>query len=93
MSFAGTPPTAHSGSTSFVTTAPAATVDPRPIRTPGRTIAPAPIQQSSSMTIGKAKEVPKASWRAFHWLSCVPVQMQTSGPMRTRSPMVTGALS
>ena len=40
--FAGTPPTTVNGATSAVTTAPAATTAPRPIVTPGNTIAPAP---------------------------------------------------
>ena len=43
ISFAGTPPTTVLASTSFVTTAPAATTAPSPMVTPGRTVALAPI--------------------------------------------------
>ncbi len=45
MSRAGTPPTTVFGSTSFDTTAPAATIAFSPTVTPGRMVAPAPIQQ------------------------------------------------
>ena len=43
ISLAGTPPTIVFGSTSFVTTAPAATTAPSPIVTPARTVALAPL--------------------------------------------------
>ncbi len=48
---AGTPATTVMGSTSSVTTEPAATTDPEPIDTPARTMQPAPSQQSSPITI------------------------------------------
>ena len=48
---AGTPPTMEYGSTSFVTTACAATIDPRPIRTPAMITARYPTQTSSSITV------------------------------------------
>ncbi|KAK8024375.1 hypothetical protein PG993_012441 [Apiospora rasikravindrae] len=59
--YLGTPPTRQYGSTSLPTTALAATVEPRPTRTPGKTKARAPIQLSFSVRIGRAKDVPLAS--------------------------------
>src|SRR5579871_540290 len=50
---AGTPPTMVSGATSRVTTAPAAITAPRPIVTPGMTIAPAPIHTWSWIVTGR----------------------------------------
>jgi hypothetical protein len=52
MTRAGTPPTRVQGSTSRVTTACAATTDPRPTLTPGKMIPLVAIQTSSSMTTG-----------------------------------------
>src|SRR5207247_11075348 len=49
---AGCPATTCSGATSFVTTQLAPTMAPRPTRTPGRMIAPAPSQTSGSSTMG-----------------------------------------
>ena len=43
MAFAGTPPTTVFGGTSFVTTAPAATIAPSPTETPGRMVAWEPV--------------------------------------------------
>ncbi|KAF4955608.1 hypothetical protein FGADI_4443 [Fusarium gaditjirri] len=63
MNLAGTPPTTVSASTSLITTAPAATVAPLPIVTPGKIVARAPIQQSASIRIGSANDVPCASLR------------------------------
>ena len=51
---AGTPPTTMSGGTSFVTTAPAATMAPSPMVTPGVTVALAPIHTFFPMTMGAA---------------------------------------
>src|SRR5690606_730993 len=48
---AGEPATIAKAGTSLVTTLPAATMAPEPMRTPSRMIAPAPIQQSFSTTI------------------------------------------
>ena len=45
MSFAGLPPTTVLASTSLVTTAPAQTTAFSPTVTPGKMVAPAPIQQ------------------------------------------------
>ena len=45
MSFAGLPPTTVLASTSLVTTAPAPTTAFSPTVTPGKMVAPAPIQQ------------------------------------------------
>ncbi|KAF5684273.1 hypothetical protein FDENT_6778 [Fusarium denticulatum] len=63
INLAGTPPTNVSASTSLITTAPAATVAPLPIVTPGNIVARAPIQQSDSIRIGSANDVPCASLR------------------------------
>ena len=49
MNFAGTPPTIVFGVTSFVTTAPAATIAPSPILTPGKTVTLDPSHDLSSM--------------------------------------------
>ncbi|KAI3584311.1 hypothetical protein IWW34DRAFT_800325 [Fusarium oxysporum f. sp. albedinis] len=56
INLAGTPPTNVSASTSLITTAPAATVAPLPIVTPGKIVARAPIQQSASIRIGSAND-------------------------------------
>lgn len=50
--FAGTPATTVLGGTSFVTTAPADTIEFSPIVTPGITIAPTPIHAFFLITIG-----------------------------------------
>ena len=55
MTFAGTPPTMVFDSTSFVTTAPAATTTPSPIVTPPIIVELAPIQHPSPIIIGFAK--------------------------------------
>lgn len=52
ITLAGLPATTLPGSTSLVTTAPAATTAPAPIVTPGRTIARAAIHAESPMVIG-----------------------------------------
>lgn len=54
ITLAGTPPTSVFGSTSFVTTAPAATTAPSPMVTPPTIVALAPIQQPSPIMIGFA---------------------------------------
>ena len=46
------PVTTVSGGTSLATTAPAPITESCPMRTPGSTVAAAPIQTSASMTIG-----------------------------------------
>ena len=50
---AGFPATIAKGGTSLVTTAPAATIAPRPILTPFKTVDLKPIQTSSSITTGR----------------------------------------
>lgn len=49
ITFAGTPPTKVLGDTSFVTTDPAAMIDPLPIVTPPNIVTFAPIQHPSCM--------------------------------------------
>ena len=78
---AGTPPTIASGGTSRVTTAPAATTQPRPSVTPGRIVARVPIQTLSSMTTGRVSTGNGSSTR---WDA---VSNATSGEMLTASPM------
>jgi len=55
---AGFPATTWKAGTSFVTTLPAPTVTPRPIVTPGSTMALPPNQQSSPMVIGAPSSGP-----------------------------------
>lgn len=93
ITVAGTPPATHPGWISLVTIAPAAIVVPFPICTPGRIVALAPIQQSDSIIIGSANDVPSFSCRDLASIAWVPVQMQTPGPIRTRSPIWTRELS
>lgn len=91
MSFAGTPPTSVQSSISPATTAPPAIIQPRPMVTPGRINAFAPIHTSFPISIFFACDPPLR--RSAASTSCVSVQRQAPGPIRTRSPMVTGALS
>ena len=65
------------GGTSFATTAPAATTDPEPTRTPGVIVAFAPIQTLHSMMIG-AVVIP--SNRSFGSTGCPAVLRVTPGP-------------
>src|ERR1019366_8469342 len=58
---AGTPPTMLFGGTSRVTTAPAATTDPRPTVTPGRIVTRDEIHTPSSMRIGADVRRPQRS--------------------------------
>jgi hypothetical protein len=64
MNLAGTPPTRLPRSTSLVTTEPAAIVEPAPMLMPSKTVTLAPIQQSDSMVIGRANDVPLAALRS-----------------------------
>lgn len=50
---AGLPAATEYGGMDFVTTAPAPIIEPWPIVTPGRMMTLRPIQQSSSITIGR----------------------------------------
>ena len=61
MNLAGTPPTTVLGSTSFVTTAPAATMAPSPIVTPCSIVTFAPSQTLSSIRIGLNVMSPRCS--------------------------------
>lgn len=92
ITLAGTPPASEYSGISLVTTAPEAIVDPFPIVTPGRIIALAPIQQSSPILIGNAKE-PPALFLKSGLTSWVSVQRQAPGPIRTPSPIITLPLS
>ena len=92
ISFAWTPPTRQSASTSFVTTITAAITDPRPTRTPGKTVARAPTQHPESREIGFASAELYDCCGSYISTSCVPVHIQTPGPRRTPFPIVTGAL-
>ena len=63
MILAGFPATRWKGGTSFVTTLPAPTVAPLPILTPGKIIAPPPIQQSSPTWISLPVSGPRVPLR------------------------------
>src|SRR5690606_4264298 len=83
---AGMPPTiTFSSVTSFVTTAPAATITPFAIRVPAVTTLLAPSQTSSPITMS-------ASFRSCHIIGCpfaVPwlaAKRHTPGPIRTSLP-------
>ena len=88
---AGLPTASERAGRSFVTTAPAPTMQPSPIVTPGQTIAPPPSQQSSPIVIGRphsrcvARSAASNGWWAVS--SC------TLGPMSVRRPMRIGARS
>jgi hypothetical protein len=58
MTRAGTPATSVFAGTSRVTTAPAATMAPRPMTTPGKIVQREVIQQPSSITTSAKKLVP-----------------------------------
>ena len=58
MTRAGFPPMRTFGSTSWETTAPAASNDPRPTRTPARIVTPAPAQTPSPMVMSRASPGP-----------------------------------
>ena len=67
-----------------MTTAPAATTEPRPSVTPPRIIARIPIQTWSSITTGRSSTLNFGS-KAL----CAAVEMTTSGEMLTLSPILT----
>lgn len=52
ITFAGTPPTTEPAGTDFVTTAPAATTESEPMRTPGMSVALAPMKHRSPTVTG-----------------------------------------
>src|SRR3989475_7885458 len=81
--FAGTPATRAWAGTSFVTTAPAATIALRPIVIPHRTVAFAPMDAPSSTRVGTIAQA-AASARGYR-----PVVRQTGGPTKTPSPIGT----
>lgn len=82
---AGTPATIVRAGTSRVTTEPAATTAPAPIVTPWVTTAAAPIQTSSSITIGALTVY---SRRSANGNGCPPVMRLTRGAIMTLSPIV-----
>src|SRR5712691_7459319 len=82
---AGWPATTCRGGTSFVTTQLAPTMAPRPTRTPGRMIAPAPSHASGSSTIGA--RTTGATGRMRDSLGCDESTRVTRGAMLTRSPI------
>ena len=86
---AGLPATTLLSGTSFVTTAPAATVQPLPIVTPGQNIAAPPIQQSLPILIGFAYSRPYLPLRSSGLVGCVAAYIWTLGPMIVRSPIET----
>ena len=83
MNFAGTPPTTVFASTSFVTTAPAATIAPSPIVTPGNIVALEPIHTLFSILIGLGHRLPLFSGSSS-WFN---VAKTTLWPIKTSSPM------
>src|SRR4051812_50155558 len=85
--FAGTPAITEWSGNSPRTTAPAATTDCRPIRVPGRMIAPAPTHEPEPIETGLFR----GHWRpigcsgsSYTWFWSV---MYTYGPVYTSSPM------
>src|SRR2546428_2217769 len=80
---AGTPATMACGGTSFVTTAPAATMALRPIVIPQRIVAFAPILAPSSTCVGTISQYVES---ALGYKSFVK---QAWGPTNTRFPIVT----
>lgn len=70
---AGTPPTTTFSGTFFVTTEPAAMIEPFSIVTPGTMVAFEPIQTFSPITIGAGCKVLRffggKSWFIRHWLA------------------------
>lgn len=78
---AGTPAYIPSGAQSCVTTAPAATTQPRPTVTPGSTVTRAPSQTPSSITTGRPRTCPNR--RLLGPISCVDVRSWVPGPIPT----------
>ena len=76
---AGIPMAIIPSGTSFVTTAPAATRAPFPIRMPGRTVAFAPITALSSTTGPFSTGFQVGGYRSF--------VSTAEGPMKTPSPI------
>ena len=66
ITLAGTPATSEWGGTSLVTTAPAATTECCPMLTPGRMVAFAPIQMSSSIVTGAVQSCHCNPLRQIH---------------------------
>ena len=89
MTLAGLPPTRVIGATSRVTTLPAATTAPRPTVTPLSTMALAPIQTSSSSTIGsltglcRPRSATETPWPSLS-SSITFAAIRQLRPMRTR---------
>ncbi|GIU88060.1 MAG: hypothetical protein KatS3mg009_2575 [Acidimicrobiia bacterium] len=89
---AGLPTTLAWAGTSAVTTAPAPTIAPVPMRTPGRSVALAPIDAPSSTTVvanRSGRRLLRGN-RSFVKVAFGP--MKTSSPMRTPSQSCTPLL-
>lgn len=84
---AGTPMATLQAGMSFVTTAPAAIVQPCPMVTPGKITVFPPIQQSSPITTGLAYST--LSRLDCTSVSCVAAIIDTLGPNMTVLPIVT----
>lgn len=80
------PATIQYGSTSFVTTAPAATTAPSPICTPCKIIEFGPIQALSSILTLKSGEL--LQWNNGSLWSCCSVQILTFDDKFTLFPMI-----
>ncbi len=83
MNFAGLPPTMVFGATSLVTTAPVATTAFLPTVTPGRMVAPAPIQAFSQMWTGLQTRIWR-SWRSWLW-RCIALGARLPHVLQRRS--------
>src|SRR5690554_2172000 len=90
MTLAGDPATTQFSSTGRVTTAPAATMEPLPMVTPGKMTLLAPIQTPSPITTGSAYISPARLCAPP--IRCVLVISITCGPTATCSPIVIDAL-
>ena len=87
---AGTPAYNPSGAQSCVTTAPAATTQPRPTVTPGSTVTRAPSQTPSSISTGSPRTWP--SRRLLGPMSWVDVRRWVPGPIPTSLAIRSGAV-
>src|SRR5579863_2238414 len=90
---AGTPATTAKAGTSRVTTAPAPTIAPRPIVTPGRTTAPVPMSDPDSMRTGSASWSVSMTGRSEGSPLCRAPRIRTPGPTPTQSPIIKSRAS
>src|SRR6266542_2940348 len=89
ITLAGTPPTNEFGGTDLVTTAPAATIEPRPIVTPGKTVTSVISTAPSSIVTGRTSTLNVERSDAGP-SSCWVVKMRTKGASPTPLPMLIG---